>query len=223
VWPPTAREPDRRASPHLVPPASTPLDRERRRSSVRDRGRLHHHCLPSRRRGSGPVVLGGVPASALANACALLTPADLRTVAHGYVFAPKSPVLSGTTWLKPVTCTYVGPTGNDPPVIVTTARMAASKGVPAPCTRSRNTPTSASLASTTSRNRPTRSAGSSADSGSSDTTPNDQRSDTQDQLSRSQPEPRTSEDPVNGHRRKCPFTGHRELGGCGVSMPVCPC
>jgi hypothetical protein len=76
--------------------------------------------------GAGPYPLVGVPATAWPDACTLLTPADLRTVDRGYVSASENMALAGVRWGKPVTCAYVGPDRDDPPVTVSAAWVAPS-------------------------------------------------------------------------------------------------
>jgi outer membrane protein assembly factor BamB len=75
---------------------------------------------------AGPAALGGVAAARWPDACTLLSPADLRFIAPGYVSSPVPAVLSGVTWPKPATCAYVGPGADDPAVTVSVAWVAAS-------------------------------------------------------------------------------------------------
>ncbi|MCO5993323.1 outer membrane protein assembly factor BamB family protein [Actinoallomurus rhizosphaericola] len=71
--------------------------------------------------------LGGVRASDWPDACTLLTPADLRIIAHGYVSTPRKAALADVTWPKPLTCVYVGPERKDPVVTLSIAWIAASQ------------------------------------------------------------------------------------------------
>jgi len=77
---------------------------------------------------AGPVSLGGVASAEWPDACALLTPADLRFISPGYVSSPRPVILSGVSWPKPVTCAYVGTHADDPAVTLTVGWIADSAG-----------------------------------------------------------------------------------------------
>jgi PQQ-like domain len=77
---------------------------------------------------AGPSALGGVTARQWPDACALLTPRDLRVISPGYVSSPKTIRIPGVTWAKPVTCVYVGPQARDPAVVLSDSWVAATAG-----------------------------------------------------------------------------------------------
>ncbi|MGH3247909.1 MAG: PQQ-binding-like beta-propeller repeat protein [Trebonia sp.] len=70
--------------------------------------------------------LGGTPTGEWPSACTLVTTADLRLIAPGYVAVPQHLAQGGISWPKPVTCTYATPGTTEPVITLTVSWIAAT-------------------------------------------------------------------------------------------------
>ncbi|MER6514070.1 PQQ-binding-like beta-propeller repeat protein [Nonomuraea sp. NPDC001636] len=79
----------------------------------------------------GHELFDGVPADAWPDACGLLTAADLRPVADGYVPTPRTPTLFGERLPKPVQCDWIPPVDDAPVVSLSVEWVSSSSAVAA--------------------------------------------------------------------------------------------